>query len=82
MNERNGPGTGKAQMLFLLNKPKWMPLWLHRWRERRAWLRWGADKPVIFALGNYEPSDFALPFDPARKHTHTVKPRPWPTEGE
>ncbi len=71
-----GPGMGKSQILFLLNKPKWMPVWLHRWREKRAWVRWQKDKPLIIALPTLEPRDLALPFDPLRKHLHTVKPRP------
>lgn len=66
-------GMGKSQILFLLTKPKWMPLWLHRWRERRAWLRWGKDQPVIFPLPTLNPSDVFIP-----THNNIAAPRPWP----
>ena len=39
--DRGAPGIGKSHMLYILTKPKWVPMWLHRWREKRAWLRWG-----------------------------------------
>ena len=74
------PGIGKSQILFLLTKPKWMPLWLHRWREKRAWLRWGRDEPLYIALPELDPTDIAMPFDVHNKHI--AKPRPWPTAKE
>lgn len=55
------PGMGKSQMLYILNKPKWMPMWLHRWREKRAWLRWVKGNYVIINLPTLEPTDYAMP---------------------
>lgn len=78
MDKYGTPGFGKSRALLLMGKPKWMPLWLHRWREKRAWLRWRTSNTVIVALGNYEPSDLALP----TLHKHTVAPRPWPKKEE
>lgn len=78
MDKYGTPGFGKSQVLFLLNKPKWMPLWLHRWREKRAWLRWGKGNFVFIVPTKLDPSDLAMPFNPLRKHLHTVAPRPWP----
>lgn len=75
MIKREGiPGMGKSAVLRYLGKPKWMPKWLWRQREKRAWLRWRTSDTVIIALGNYEPSDLVLP----TLHNHTVAPRPWP----
>jgi hypothetical protein len=28
------PGIGKSRIMLTLGKPKWMPLWLHRLRNR------------------------------------------------
>ena len=68
------PGMGKSQMLFLLNKPKWMPLWLHKWREKRAWLRWNRDRPLIIAIPELDPSDLSVPN--LNQH-YIAKPRKW-----
>ena len=79
MNTEGKPGMGKSQMLYILNKPKWMPMWLHRWREKRAWLRWNKGNYVIINLPTLEPTDYAMP--DLNNHIIT-KPRPWPKEGE
>jgi hypothetical protein len=51
-----------------------MPLWLHRWREKRAWLRWNRDNYVIINLPTLEPTDYAIP----DLNNHIIaKPRKW-----
>ena len=73
------PGVGKSHMLYILNKPKWMPMWLHRWREKRAWLRWNKGNYVIINLPTLEPTDYAIP----RLHDHIIAtPRKWKRTGE
>ena len=70
------PGMGKAHIMRRLagvpTKPRWMPLWLHRWRERRAWRKLGVVE--VFTLEDMDPSDFI--FDPS-KPSRPVMPRPW-----
>jgi hypothetical protein len=31
---RGEPGMGKSHILLQLTKPKYMPMWLHRWNSR------------------------------------------------
>lgn len=75
--DRGAPGIGKSHMLYILTKPKWMPMWLHIWREKRAWLRWNKGNYVIFDLPTIEPSDYAMPsmnkhIGWARQNTETI----------
>ena len=59
---KNGtPGMGKSHMLYILTKPKWVPMWLHRLQEKRAWLRWNKGNYVIIDLPTIEPIDYAMP---------------------
>jgi hypothetical protein len=32
--KRGTPGMGKSHILLQLTKPKYMPMWLHRWNSR------------------------------------------------
>ena len=61
MKTEGKPGMGKSQMLYILSKPKWMPMWLHKWREKRAWLRWSKGDYIIINIPPLESTDFAIP---------------------
>ena len=69
------PGHAKSRIAMMHFKPKWMPLWLYAWNEKRKWVRfakkhphctdaaitaWAAMPPLILT-GN-DPSDsFPMP---------------------
>ena len=81
------------RMLGLTRKPKWMPRWLHRWRELRKWRSMGFEGAVEYyemsKWVEFNPTALGMPYlatgnDPddsaGAAHTkHILKPRPWPT---